>query len=107
MHFAIRELPSYQQKSSVKADAVFSSSQYAIDEISAYVAARDSLVLEAEQHPTQAAIKRARLANDFVVNCLKPARQPYTAQYLPEADAMRELQRCGDVAARIGALSAH
>ena len=104
MHFATRELPPQQKKSSVKLAPEFSPTPYAVEEISAYVSARDSLVLEAEQNPTLATIKRARLANDFVANCLQPARQPYAAQHLPEADAIRELQRCSDVAAKILAL---
>ena len=106
MHLATREPSQLHRKSSVKSADDFASTHYAIEEIGAYVAARDSLVHEAEQNPTQAAIKRARLANDFVENCLKPAHQPYAAQYLPEADAIRELQRCRDLATKIGTLSA-
>jgi hypothetical protein len=77
----------------------------ATEEIYAYVAARDSLLIEAEEKPTATAVKRARLANEFVVNCLRPAEVPYGSQFLAEQDATRELQRCRDASARIAALS--
>ncbi len=77
----------------------------ATEEIQAYVAARDSLLVEAEEKPTPAAVKRARLANEFVVNCLRPASVPYSSQFLSEQDAVLELQRCRDASARIAALA--
>ena len=76
----------------------------ASEEIYAYVSARDSLLAEAEQGPTAAAVKRAQLANEFVVNCLQPARLPYAAQFLSQQEADRELQRCRDASARLAAL---
>ncbi len=54
---------------------------------------------------TPKAIERVTLANEFVENCVKPARGPYQAQYLPEAIAMRERQRCVAVTCRLAALS--
>ncbi len=77
----------------------------AAEEIHAYVAARDSLLVEAEEKPTAAAVKRARLANEFVVNCLRPAGVPYGSQFLSEQDSILELQRCQDASARIAALT--
>ena len=70
------------------------SSKYAIAEINAYIAIRDNLLVEAEGEPTSKSIKRAGLANDLVETCLKIPRSPYEAQYLPEADAIRERKRC-------------
>ena len=104
MHFSIGEITSADQKISFKPVIDFAPARYAVEEINAYVAARDSLLQEAEQNPTEATIKRARLANDFLANCLKPSRPPYHAQYLAEADARRELQRCRDLATKLGAL---
>ena len=77
----------------------------ASEEIYAYVAARDTLLVEAEEKPTAATVKRARLANDFVTNCLRPPNGPYGSQFLPEQDAIRELQRCRDVSSRLATLS--
>ena len=76
-------------------------SQYAIDEINAYMAVRDGLLEEAEQNPTEASIHRLVLANDFVKNCLGPARDPYITQCLPKVDAVRELQHCQTIEARM------
>jgi hypothetical protein len=78
---------------------------YASEEIYAYVAARDSLLIEAEEKPTATTVKRAHLANEFVVNCLRPAEVPYGSQFLAEQDATRELQRCRDASERIAALN--
>jgi hypothetical protein len=79
---------------------------YASEEIQAYVAARDSLLAEAVEKPTAVALKRAHLANEFVVNCLRPpSSAPYSSQFLSEQDALVERQRCRDASARIAALS--
>jgi hypothetical protein len=80
-------------------------SEHAIAEINAYIAIRDNLIAEAQQTTTVEALKRARLVNDFVETCLKPARTPYEAQSLPDADAVRERKRCAAVRARIAELS--
>lgn len=77
----------------------------ASEEIYAYVAARDTLLVEAEEKPTATAVQRVRLANDFVANCLRPPGVPYGSQFLSEPDAIRELQRCRDVSERIAALA--
>src|SRR4051794_32063789 len=80
---------------------------YASEEICAYVAARDSLLLEAEAQPNAVTVKRERLANEWVANCLNPAHAPYGSQFLPEQDAARELQGCRDASERIAALAGH
>lgn len=77
----------------------------ASEEIYAYVAARDSLLTEAEVQPSEETVKRARLANDFVANCLRPATAPYGGQFLSEQDAARELERCREISTRIAQLS--
>jgi hypothetical protein len=76
----------------------------ATEEIYAYVAARDTLLVEAEEKPTAVTVKRANLANEFVTNCLRPPSGPYGSQFLPEQDAVRELQRCRDVSSRLATL---
>lgn len=81
-------------------------SHYAGEEIGAYIAVRDSLLGEAQESLTQAALQRLALANNFVVNCLRPARGPYVSQCLPEKDAARELKRCASVDASIARLRA-
>jgi hypothetical protein len=81
-------------------------SEHAIEEINAYMVIRDSLLAEAEQVPTRKTLKRANLVNDFVETCLRPARSPYEAQYLPEAEAVRERKRCQAVKLRIAELGA-
>ena len=78
-----------------------------VDEINAYVAIRDIALAEAEKDPSSINLKRVRIANDFVENCLKPARSPYESQHLPESDAARERGRCQAVKVRLALLSAH
>ena len=56
---------------------------YIVDEINAYVAIRDIALAEARRSKFLN-FERARIANDFVENCLKPARSPYESQHLPE-----------------------
>jgi hypothetical protein len=79
-------------------------SVYSIAEINAYIAIRDQLLAEAEEQRTSAKLASTTLANDFVEGCLKPARSPYEAQCLPEADAAFERQRCEAVRQRIAQL---
>ncbi|HEY2614164.1 MAG TPA: hypothetical protein VGI42_00505 [Chthoniobacterales bacterium] len=81
-------------------------SSYVVDEINAYSAIRDIALAEAEENTDSVNVERVRIANDFVETCLKPARSPYQAQHLPEADAVREHQRCQVVKARIAQLHA-
>lgn len=76
------------------------------DEINAYIAVRDGLLEEAEQETTELAIERLVAANQFVANCLQPARLPYIRQCLPDIEAARELKRCQAVASRITTLRA-
>ena len=80
---------------------------YVVDEINAYVVIRDIAIAEAEKEPTSLNLERARIANDFVENCLKPARPPYQAQHLPEPDAVRERRNCQAVKVRLSSLRAH
>lgn len=82
------------------------SSKHVVDEINAYIAIRDELLAEAEQIMTRAKIDSVTVANDFVATCLKPARPPYEAQCLPEAEAVRERKRCEAVKARLRELVA-
>lgn len=76
----------------------------AFAEIAAYMAIRDRLLAEAEVTPTQGKLDRTLLANEFVENCLRPARTPYEAQHLREIDAISARKRCVAVKARIEAL---
>ena len=80
---------------------------YVVDEINACVAIRDIALAEAEKEPTSLNLERARIANDFVENCVKPARPPSEAQHLPETDAARERGNCQGVKVRLSLLRAH
>ena len=79
-------------------------SVYSVTEINAYIAIRDELLAEAEELHTSAKLAATELANDFVFGCLKPARPPYEAQCLAEAEANRERKRCEIVRDRIAQL---
>jgi hypothetical protein len=81
-----------------------SSSKYAVEEINAYIAVRDGLLVEAEEITTRARLDRVTIANEFVETCLRPARSPYEAQCLVETDAIRERKRCAAVKVRIAQL---
>jgi hypothetical protein len=81
-------------------------SKYAVAEIAAYIAIRDELLIEAEELRTRAKLDSVIVANDFVATCLKPARPPYEAQYLPETAAVRERTRCEAVKNRVTELRA-
>ena len=85
----------------------FRMTNYVVDEINAYVAIRDIALAEAEKEPTSLNLERARIANDFVEDCVKPARPPYQAQHLPETDAARERNNCQGVKVRLSLLRAH
>jgi hypothetical protein len=104
MQVAIPQVKKHPRKITKPASAL-TGRDGASEEIYAYVAARDTLLVEAEEKPTATTVKRVRLANDFVVNCLRPPGVPYAGQFLSEPDAVRELERCRDVSARIAALS--
>ena len=77
----------------------------AIEEINAYIAVRDQSLADAERVPTRGTVDRALLANDFVENCLRPARSPYEAQAMPEANAAAERKRCEAAKVRLAQLS--
>src|SRR5256885_13693790 len=93
-------LPSAKRKSTSIISSVFGS-VYSAAEINAYIAIRDQLLAEAEEVRTSAKLASTGLANDFVQGCLQPARSPYEAQCLPEADAIRERKRCEAVRNRL------
>ncbi len=80
---------------------------YASIEIHSYLAARDLLLREAESTPTEANLRRALAANEFAESCLQPARAPYQAQSLPEAEAVRERRRCQAIKMQIAASRQH
>jgi len=82
-------------------------STYIADEIRAYGTIRDLALAEAERITNTLNLQRARIANEFVENALKPARAPYESQHLPEGDAARERQRCEAVKVRLSLLHAH
>ena len=82
-------------------------STYIADEIQAYATIRDLALAEAEKVTNTLNLERARIANEFVENSLKPAKSPYEAQHLPEGDAARERQRCEAVKVRLSLLHAH
>jgi hypothetical protein len=82
-------------------------STYITDEIRAYATIRDLAVVEAEKVTNSLNLERARIANEFVENVLKPARHPYDSQHLAEGDAARERQRCEAVKVRLSLLHAH
>lgn len=80
---------------------------YIADEILAYATIRDLALAEAEKVTNPLNLERVRIANDFVENALKPARNPSQSQHLPEGDATRERQRCEAVKVRLSLLHAH
>jgi hypothetical protein len=82
-------------------------STYIADEIRAYATIRDLALAEAERITNTLNLERARIANDFVEDALKPARTPYENQHLPGGDATRERQRCKAVKVRLSLLHAH
>ena len=82
-------------------------STYIADEIRAYGTIRDLALAEAEKDTNTLNLQRARIANEFVENALKPSRTPYESQHLPEGDAARERQRCEAVKIRLSLLHAH
>jgi hypothetical protein len=84
-----------------------SMSTYIADEIQAYATIRDLALAEAEKATNTLNLERARIANEFVENTLKPAKSPYEAQHLPEGEAARERQRCEAVKVRLSLLNAH
>ena len=82
-------------------------STYIADEIVAYATIRDLALAEAEKITSPLNLERVRIANDFVENTLKPSRNPYQNQHLPEGDATRERQRCEAAKVRLSLLHAH
>jgi hypothetical protein len=70
-------------------------------EIRSFLAARDLLLRQAEVNPTESNLRRACAANEFAESCLRPARSPYQAQALSEAEAARERLRCNAAKVRL------
>ncbi len=79
-------------------------SRHSAEVINAYIAVRDRLAAEVEKIATPEKLNRLAIANDLVLACLKPARSPYEAQSLPEADAARERTRCDAVRSKLAKL---
>ena len=73
-------------------------------EIHAYLAARDLLLREAETDTTESNLRRAWAANELAEGWLRPARSPYEAQSLSEAEAVHERLRCNAVKTRLAQL---
>jgi hypothetical protein len=96
-----RQASKNDQRMAVDPVGRYAANQAAVDEINAYIAVRDGLVDETEAAPTSARLDRLAAANEFVVNCLKPARSPYEAQCLSEMEAARERKRCEAVQTQI------
>jgi hypothetical protein len=78
--------------------------EWASVEIHSYLAARDLLLRETDANPTESNLRRTSAANEFAESCLRPARSPYQAQALPEAEAARERLRCHVVKMRLAHL---
>jgi hypothetical protein len=78
--------------------------KHAVEEINAYIAIRDILLIQAEESTTGAKLRSVAIANELVETCLRPARSPYEAQCLLESDAVRERERCAAVKVRIAEL---
>ena len=81
-----------------------SRSKQAVEEINAYIAVRDLLLVETEEITTRARLDRLTISNEFVETCLRPARSPYQTQCLAETHAIRERKRCAAVKVRIAEL---
>jgi hypothetical protein len=82
-------------------------STYIADEIQAFSVIRDLALAEAERETNLLNLDRARIANEFVENALKPARTPYEAQQLVKADVSSGRQRCKAVNVRLALLRSH
>ncbi|MEY2545574.1 MAG: hypothetical protein QOG48_691 [Verrucomicrobiota bacterium] len=81
-------------------------SRYSADVINAYIGVRDQLVQDVEKVATLEKLNRLSIANDLVLACLKPARAPYEAQCLPDAEAVRERGRCDVIRSKVTKLLA-
>src|SRR5450432_10616 len=98
--------PSWAPKTNTKTPVFPATPNCVVDEINSYLGVRDLLLGEAEEVTTEMTLHRAWMANEFAEKCLQPARSPYQAQCLPEANAIRERQRCKAVKVRIAELRA-
>lgn len=96
--------PAAERQVRTAAVAAPAGAEHAFAEIHAYIGIRDRLLEKAEQVRTESSLERVSDANNFVANCLKPARTPYETQHLPEAEASRERKRCEAIRVRIDRL---
>jgi hypothetical protein len=108
MHQRAGSISARADLANLRRDAIGTSgesrSKQAVEEINAYIAVRDVLLVEAEEVTTRARLDRLTIANEFVETCLRPARSPYEAQCLAEKDAIRERKRCASVKSSIAEL---
>ena len=96
--------PAMNSQKTMRKSPVPPATDGASGEIHAYLAARDLLLREAEANTTESHLRRAWAANELAENWLRPARSPYEAQSLPEAEAARERLRCNAVKVRLAQL---
>jgi hypothetical protein len=91
-------------RNSKKTSAITPAVESASVEIHSYLAARDLLLRAADVNTNEANLRCAWAANEFAESCLRPARAPYHAQVLPEAEAACERRRCTSVRLRLAEL---
>ena len=96
--------PAMNSQKTIRKSSATAATGAASSEIHAYLAARDLLLREAEANTTELHLSRAWAANELAEGWLRPARSPYEAQSLPEAEAIRERLRCNAVKVRLAQL---
>jgi len=96
--------PAMNSQKTMRKSPTLPATSPASSEIHAYLAARDLLLREAETNTTESHLRRAWAANELAECWLRPARSPYEAQTLPEAEAIRERLRCNAVKTRLAQL---
>jgi len=96
--------PAMNSQKTMRKSSAPPATRAASDEIHAYLAARDLLLRDAEANTTESHLRRAWAANELAEVWLRPARSPYEAQSLPEAEAVRERLRCNAVKVRLAQL---
>jgi hypothetical protein len=106
MEFTVESLKQVSRaKTKTAASQMQVGGDYAVEEINAYIAVRDELLREAERTRSRAKLDSVKVANNFIVGCLRPSRGLYASQCLPENDAVRERERCASIDARLAELS--
>src|SRR5262249_41630537 len=96
--------PTMNYQKTMRKSSARPATRAASSEIHAYLAARDLLLRDAEANTTESPLRRAWAANELAEGWLRPARSPYEAQSLPEAEAVRERLRCNAVKVRLAQL---